>query len=164
MDNVVTKQISNSITVSLDNERSLADVQLAGFGILGRNGHARPVENAKADPTAARTSGGFKLAAERHRGHMSMMFDVWRDATRRDHVVHGFLTPAAAGRDAQLELELIERFGAFRDGGANLPVGYGLAHADNHDGSTVDCVMRIIIIRFWWLGKSRWPLFCNKTG
>lgn len=67
---------------------------------------------------------------------MSVMLDT---APARAHAVLGhqvayrLLAFAAAGRHAKLELKLVERVHALREGRANLPIGNRLAYADDHD-------------------------------
>ncbi|CAM2178308.1 hypothetical protein PSAC2689_30008 [Paraburkholderia sacchari] len=90
---------------------------------------------------AARESGGLALVERqgnglRHGCRVRMAHAAVRraGAALRHHFAHGFLALAAAGRDAEFELQLVEGVDAFRDGGADRSVGDGLAHADNHDG------------------------------
>jgi hypothetical protein len=79
-------------------------------------------------------SGGLAFV-ERNRHRMRMMLNAAAARTHaalRHDVAHGLFALAAAHGDAELELELVKRIDAFSDRSTDLPVGYRLAHADNH--------------------------------
>src|SRR3954464_5814296 len=55
-------------------------------------------------------------------------------AALHHHVAHRVRAHTAAGGDAELELQLVERVDAFRDRGTDLSVRNRLADTDNHGG------------------------------
>src|SRR5690242_13616902 len=57
---------------------------------------------------------------------------AFADAALSHDFAHRFLALAATRRHTEFELKLVERIGAFRDGRADLTVGDGLAHANDH--------------------------------
>ncbi|CAN0622208.1 conserved protein of unknown function [Burkholderia multivorans] len=84
---------------------------------------------------ARRRSGGLALV-ERHRDRVRVMLDATMaraDALFGHEVANGLLAFAAATGHAKLELEFVEGIHAIREGCADLAVGDGLAHADDHD-------------------------------
>ncbi|CAL8474401.1 protein of unknown function [Caballeronia sp. S22] len=76
---------------------------------------------------AARVSSGSLTLVERERRDMLAMLDATArgaDAALCHHIANAFLTLAAAQRDTELELQLVEGIHSFGDGGSNLPVGH----------------------------------------
>jgi hypothetical protein len=127
MHTVVTNPISNSITGSF-----------AGKPLARTDGGWLTVEtkNAAAAACAYRRRSGGLAIVERHRDRVSVVFDTAparTDALLGHQVAYGLLALAAARGYAEFELEFIERAHALGEGRADLAIGDGLAHADDHD-------------------------------
>jgi len=77
-----------------------------------------------------------RLALVKHHGHsLRLMLEAaaaCAHAALHHHVAHRIRALAAAGRNAELELQLVERIDAFRDRGTDLSVRNRLADTDNH--------------------------------
>jgi hypothetical protein len=88
------------------------------------------------------------------------------DAALGHDVPDGRLALAAAGSDAEFELQLVEGVRAFRHGSADFAVGNGLAHANDHDSWLLPgkTLMRTIIISFRALGKWAGGFFVTGVG
>jgi hypothetical protein len=133
---VATKPISSSIFPSRDKGlRGWLEVTgnakviwLAG----GDQTTGGPAGEERAPPVvrgaaAARVASGGLTLVERERRDMLAVLDAAArraDAALRHHIANGFLTLAAAQRDAELELQFVEGIHSFGDGGSDLPVGH----------------------------------------
>jgi hypothetical protein len=58
---------------------------------------------------------------------------AFANAALSHDLAHRFFALAAARGHAQLELQLLETVRTLRNGGPDLSVGDGLAHANDHD-------------------------------
>lgn len=128
---VVTNPISNSISYSLKLRTVAGSCET---GLLTAMRQDREQQRLAARSTAQKNSGSLALV-ERERCGVRVMLDT---AAARAHtslrhdIADRFFALAAAGSDAELELQFVERVDALRNRGTDFSVGHRLAHADDH--------------------------------